>query len=117
MKNSYSLFRRRSLKTIVIVLGSMSAAFMVGIQTAGDVRPVVGSISADGTVIEGDFNGNGQLDIADARIALVLAHGDRTPSPSELAADPNGDFHITLEDAEAILERLERTPGTPRVEL
>lgn len=112
MKHQYSLFRRKSLKTIAIVLGSMGAAFMVGIQTAGDIRPVVGSISADGTVIEGDFNGNGQLEAADARIALVLARGDRSPTPEELAADPNGDFHVTMEDVETILELLGLTPGT-----
>ncbi len=107
MKHSYSLYSRKSLRTILIVLGSMSAAFVVGIQTAGDVQPVVHETQAGGAVLDGDLNGNGVLDIGDVHAALEVAEHFRTPTPSELAADPNRDFTITAADALAIVEKLQ----------
>lgn len=117
MKHSYSVFRRKSLRTITIVTGSMAVAFIVGVQTAGDVHPVISPTQADTTIVRGDFNGNGRLDNEDARIALQIASGYRSPTPAELAADPNQDFSITADDAMLILEELERTPQTPQVNL
>ena len=105
--HKYSLFTRKSLRTILIVVGSMSFAFALGIQTAGDFQPVVNETKAGNAVLEGDFNGNGALDINDVHIALELAQNFRTPTPAELAADPNQDFHITIEDAMMIVEKLE----------
>ncbi len=116
MKHPYSVFGKKSLKTIVIVLASVTAAFIVGIQTAGDFRSVA-TIQADGTDLAGDFNANGNLDIQDARIALELASGYRSPTPQELSADPDRDFSITTQDVFSILERLERAPSTPKVNL
>ena len=116
MKHRYSVFGKKSLKTIMIVLASVTAAFMVGIQTAGDFQSVA-TIQADGTDTAGDFNANGYLDIQDARIALELAIGYRSPTPEELPADPNRDFSITTDDVLSILERLERAPSTPKVNL
>ncbi len=115
MKNTYSVFGRKSWKTVLIIVGSMTAAFVLGIQTAGDVRPLIGATSADGSM-EGDFNANGHLDLSDARIAVELAAGYRTATPEELAADPNHDFSITANDVLLILERLEHTPSHPVVE-
>jgi|GEM_PF-894207 hypothetical protein len=117
MQHKYSIFSRKSLRTICIVVGSVSAAFILGIETAGDVQPVVSRTEAGGTVLEGDFNGNGVLDVNDARIALELAKGYRSPTPQELSADPNGDFSITFEDAMLILDKLERLPSQPSVQL
>ncbi len=114
MKNTYSVFGRKSWKTISIIVGSMTVAFILGIQTAGDVRPVIGAISADGAM-EGDFNSNGHLDLEDAEIALELASNYRTPTPEELEADPNRDYVITNEDVFTILERLKHTPSRPVV--
>jgi len=101
---------------MLIVLGSMSLAFALGIQTAGDVNPVIDSLQADGSV-EGDFNGNGQLDVSDVRIALEIANGYLSPTPEHLAADPNNDYRITVDDALAILNRLEQALSTPKVQL
>jgi hypothetical protein len=95
----------------------MTAAFVVGIKTAGDFAPVVGSTKADANVTAGDMNGNDQLDIDDVQIALEIANGYRTPSPSELAADPNKDFNITVDDAMAILDQLKKTLADPKVDL
>lgn len=116
MKQKFSIFGRKSLRTIVIIVTSVTTAFILGIQTAGDFDSVA-TTQADGTVTTGDFNANGSLDIQDARIALELASGYRSPTPSELSVDPNGDFSITTDDVLMILERLERAPSTPKVNL
>ncbi len=117
MKHPYSLFRRKSLRSVLVVAGSMSVAFALGIETAGDVQPVILPTRADANVLSGDFNANGQLDLDDVHTALEIADGYRTPTPQELAADPNRDYQITTEDAMSILEQLQRTPQKPHVEL
>lgn len=105
-----------SLKSILIVASSMIVAFIVGIETAGEVHPVVSEIRAGGAVIEGDLNGNGSVDLQDVRIALELAQGYRTPTPAELSADPNRDFQFTVDDAIAILDTLQRQLPASNVE-
>jgi hypothetical protein len=117
MKHTYSVFRQKSLKTILIVTGSMSIAFIIGIQTAGDVSPVVLPTQADSSILAGDLNGNGKVDLDDVHRALEIANGYRTPTPAELAADPNHDFLITTDDAIAIVEQIKRTPEKPEVDL
>lgn len=101
---------------MVIIASSVTTAFALGIQTAGDFATVE-STQADASQYTGDFNGNGNLDVQDARIALELAQGFRTPTPDDLSADPNNDFVITFDDVLSILERLERAPSTPKVNL
>ncbi len=117
MKHSYSFFRRKSLRTILIVASSMSLAFVLGIETAGDVQPVINETRAGNMVLDGDLNGNGILDVNDAHIALELAQNYRTPTPQELAADPNQDFRFTVEDAIKILEKLEHQAAKPTTQL
>ena len=106
-----------SLQTILIVASSRSLAFFVGIETAGEVHPVVSETQAGGAVIEGDLNGNGSVDLQDVRIALELAQGYRTPTPAELSADPNRDFQFTVADAITILDTFQQQSPTPNVEL
>jgi hypothetical protein len=101
----YRLLARKSLRTIGIVVASMTAAFIVGIETAGDVEHVPMTEASD-TAVLGDFNGDGTLSVEDVQIALEIAEGNRTPTPNELAADPNRDFHITIEDAKSILAKI-----------
>jgi hypothetical protein len=108
MSPRYSLFRKKSLRTISIVAGSMAIAFVLGIETAGDVRPVVSTTRAGSEVLLGDLEGNGSLSLGDVRIALELAEGKRTPTPAELSADPNHDFRFTVDDALLIIDELER---------
>lgn len=117
MKHTYSLFRRKSLRTVLTVAGSMSVAFVIGIQTAGEFQPVVSPTMADANVLAGDLNGNGQIDQEDVRIALEIAGGYRSPTPSELAADPNRDFRITADDAMTILDQLKYQPQATNVDL
>jgi hypothetical protein len=78
---------------------------------------MVSATHAGDSIISGDFNGNGFLDINDVKIALELAQGYRTPTPSELSVDPNQDFTITIDDAMTMIDTLERQPGQPAVRL
>ena len=106
-----------SLKSILIVVSSMGIAFFVGIETAGEVHPVVTETQAGGMVLEGDLNGNARIDLQDVRDALELAAGYRTPTPAELSADPNSDFQFTVGDAIAIIDKLQQQPVRVNVEL
>lgn len=103
-KQNYQLFGKKSLRTIVIVAGSMALAFAIGIETAGEVRPVIGSTNASDTTIPGDMNSDGHVSLEDAEIALEIARGYREPTPYELSADPNKDYHITIDDALMIID-------------
>lgn len=105
-----------SLKSILIVGLSMCLAFFVGIETAGEVHPVVTETRAGGAILEGDLNGNDTLDLQDVRIALELAKGYRTPTPAELSADPNRDFQFTVDDAITIIDKLLLQPAKTNVE-
>lgn len=116
MYKSTSPLARMSLRSILIVISSMTVAFLVGIETAGEVHPVVTGMLAGGVTVEGDLNGNGSLDLQDVRIALELAQGYRTPTPAELSADPNRDFRFTVDDAIAIIDKLQQQPMKTNVE-
>lgn len=100
--------KKRDARALVIVLGSMTLAFIVGIQTAGEVQPIVGATKAGGTVVQGDLNRNGIIDENDAQLALQIARAERTPLPQELAADPNEDYAITMDDVRLIRAALEK---------
>lgn len=105
----YQLFGKKSLRTISIVLGSMALAFFIGIETAGEVKPVVSPTNASDTTIAGDMNGDGAVTLEDAKIALEIARGYRDPTPSELSADPNKDYHITIDDALSIIDMVQHS--------
>lgn len=85
----------------------MAVAFAIGIQTAGDVQPIVEPTRA-GIRLSGDMDGNDMIDASDARLAMEIARGYRTATAQELEADTNQDFRITVEDVAAILEAMER---------
>lgn len=84
----------------------MTVAFILGIGTAGEVHPVVTETIAGGAVLLGDLSADGKIDMDDVAIAIALSKGERTPTAKELAADPNQDFVITLEDVQSILENI-----------
>jgi hypothetical protein len=103
-------FHQSVFKTIIIS-GFAVTAFTIGIYSSQKISPVVAPTNASSTVLDGDMNHNGVIDPADAQIALDIARGYKVASPEELAADPNHDFHITADDAMAILEILNRSVG------
>ena len=82
------------------------SAFLIGIETAGDVHPIALMEAGNGE-IHGDINGNGTLDLGDAIAILEIVQGYRDPTPQELRADPNGDGLLTVDDALRILATLE----------
>lgn len=98
---------RLSPKSLAIISCSVTAAFLIGVKTAGDIDPIVDATVAGGTVITGDFTGDGKLTAKDIETALELARGLRAPTALELAADPDQDFRITMEDVVTILETME----------
>ncbi len=85
----------------------MALAFVLGVETAGDVQPLVEYTRAGGRV-SGDMNGDGMVGVADARIALDIALGYRAATAAELEADVNNDLQITVQDVAAILEAVDR---------
>lgn len=107
MHTYFTAFSAQTLKRCGIVLSCMAVAFAIGIQTAGDVQPMVEPTRA-GIRTSGDFDGDGTIDADDARIALDIARGYRIATAEELEADTNQDFRITVEDVAAIIEQLER---------
>ena len=107
-KHPYRFYGRKTLRTLSIVLGSMTVAFVVGIESAGDIKPVISSTNAVDAVTLGDFDGNGTLDTADVLIALDIVSGKRNPTASELLMDPSQDFHITLEDVQSMLLKIKQ---------
>lgn len=107
MQHPYSFFSRKSLRSIVIVASCMMTSFAAGIQTAGDVHPLVDATEAGGTRIAGDINNDSVVDMLDARIILEIAREYRMPTADELAGDPNADMKLTTDDAIEILRRIE----------
>ena len=108
MEHKYfsSYFSVKSLKAMGLLAGFTSLAFLLGIGTAGEVRPISASL-ADDARLEGDIDGDNDVDVTDARIILEIVRGYRSPTRNELLADPNQDFRITIDDALAILKRIE----------
>ena len=113
--NIHTFQKRPSWKTIGIVAASMSFAFLIGIQTASDVKPIIGGANADSSLVEGDLDGNGVIAIADALLALEIAQGYTVATPEELAADPNRDYVITFDDVSTILLMIEHASHDPEL--
>lgn len=90
---------------IAIGAASIAASFLVGIQTAGDVKPIA-LIEAGGSAATGDIDGNGVVDLLDALAILEIAQGYREPTPKQLLADPSGNGALTVEDAIRLLSTL-----------
>lgn len=62
----------------------------------------------------GDVNGDGILSMADFTLAMKLAVGQRSPTPTELAAgDLNGNGVIDKDDAHVILRMIKANHPTP----
>lgn len=93
---------RRNLKVIATGAACIVGAFLIGIQSSGDVQPV-SLIKAGGTTIAGDMNGDGILDVSDAIIILEVVNGYTVATSEQLRADPNSDGQLTIDDAIEIL--------------
>ena len=101
----YNLFHRRNLQVLSLAAVAMISSFSLGIQSAGDVRPV-SLIQAGSMQNSGDMNNDGVVDTRDVIIILEISQGYTTPTVSQVEADPNGDGKITVDDAIRILHRI-----------
>ena len=98
--------RSRQFLRVLLFGGTIVAAsFVIGIQSAGDVKPIA-LIEAGSESRVGDMNGDGIVDVQDAIVILEVVQGYRTPTSEMLFADPNGDGQLTIDDALHILRTL-----------
>lgn len=91
---------------ITCVIGS----FVMGVQTAGEVRPV-DRIEAQANLLmhkPGDIDGDGNVTVDDAILALRLYEGKESPTDAALAGDPDRDGSFTLSDLAAILRTIQK---------
>lgn len=114
-KHTPSIFSSQILHVTGFIALCVVGSFFVGIETAGQVR-VSTSIQADemtsngialSDIVEsGDIDGSGEVDVRDAILILEFVQGYETPTMLQLKADPNGDNHLTVEDALRVLRSL-----------
>lgn len=96
---------RKNLKLLAVGAACLTSSFALGIQTAGDVAPV-SLIEAGGPSIAGDMDGSGVVDLQDVILILEVARGYTDPTVDQLAADPNHDGELTVDDALRLLATL-----------
>ncbi len=110
-----SILSSRLAKLTGFAAVCVTASFVVGIQTAGDVQPFAAlqadEITENGMALSdiaqsGDIDGSGELDLQDVILILEIVQGYETPTLLQLKADPNGDNRLTAEDALRILRTL-----------
>lgn len=97
-----------NFKVLMIAAATISSAFFVGIQTAGEVHPVT-LIEAGSGKLRGDMDDNGVVDVRDAIVILDIVQGYEQATPDHILGDPNGDGILTIDDARRILERIEHS--------
>lgn len=104
-KHIQNIFQQRFLRVFGFAAACVVGSFVLGVQTAGEVQPVR-LIEAGSIERASDVDGSGTVDIADAILILEVAQGYRSAEPQQLAADPNGDGQLTVDDALAVLSQL-----------
>lgn len=101
MSAKHTSLRRRLATLLPLGLLAVTASFGLGMQTGGTLRTINGSLATDSP--RGDLNGDGTVDEADVIAILEVAQGYRTATPQELAADPNGNGVLGVDDAIRVL--------------
>ena len=101
---------KRILRTSALALASSTLAFLIGIQTAGDVQTVKRSEASDAeenAFIRGDADQNGVLDAQDAITVLDISQG-WTDGDTEtvLSGDMDDDAVLTAIDVLLILRSI-----------
>ncbi len=81
---------------------SIASSFFLGIQSVGEVQPF--TLIEAGTVLAGDMNEDGFVNVEDAIIILEVSEGYQDATPEQLLADPNDDGVLTVSDALHILD-------------
>jgi len=96
---------RQYLRALLFGAICVAAALVIGIQSAGDVKPIA-LIEAGSENRVGDLTGDGVVDVQDAIQILEVVQGYKAPTPEQLLADPNEDGQLTVDDALRILRTL-----------
>jgi hypothetical protein len=95
----------RNLLTLVpLALVAAAASFGIGVQTSNQLRTIQGSAATEAP--RGDVTGDGNVDERDAAVILEIAQGYRKATPAELAADPNSNGQLTVDDAIRVLRSI-----------
>ena len=100
-----------------LAFGAMCAvaAFAIGLETAGDVRPFEATQAAlqegpDGqghAPLKGDMDLDGELEVEDAMMLLAYVDGLETPSADDIRlGDADGDFRLSTKDVMRVLHAL-----------
>lgn len=117
MPTKTSSSARQNLKTlgrVVLALGCISLAFLLGIETTGEIHPLHQESQAAKpfqaqllTPQAGDIDANGMVNDQDVILILEVAEKLRSPSREEvLHGDTDGDGKLTVKDALRILRSL-----------
>jgi hypothetical protein len=112
MKNTLQqIFSKRTMSLIAFASLCIVGSFVTGIRTAGDVHPF-GHIEAEqadllrSSVIAGDIDGNGSIELADAQLLLNILNGSHPLTSQALKADLDGDGKLTINDLSILLRIL-----------
>lgn len=95
----------RRLQLSVLGIACVTAAFALGIQSAGDVRTIA-ALVAGNPLGDGDFTADGIVDTEDVVRVLEIVRGYTEATPEDFRADPNGDGLITIDDALTLLHSI-----------
>lgn len=110
MPNTHFPFPRELWKTASLGVLCILGSFFIGAETAGEVNPFASSKAEsfeDQGLLNvgeaGDVNLDGVVSPEDAIAILEIALGYHEALPEQRKADPNGDGHLTVEDALRVL--------------
>ncbi len=84
-------------------------AFVIGLQTSGNVRTFDRTQAAitDSSALRGDIDGDGTVSVQDAIAILERADGLEVPTSEEIRrGDVDGDYKLTVKDALRVLRSL-----------
>ena len=88
----------------------MLSSFLIGVKSASDVDPFERSSAQQAAIIRvpraGDVNVDGIVDDLDVIEILEVAKGYKAPTTNMLAADPNHDGVLTVDDALQVLHSI-----------
>ena len=113
-KTSVNRQNRKMIGRVALGLASVSAAFALGIQTAGELHPLDQKSQAAKplnaqllTQQPGDFDANGMVNDMDVILILEAAEMITTPTREQiLRGDTDSDGRLTVKDALRILRSL-----------
>ncbi len=106
-----TLICRRNLQLVAFATMCIVGSFLIGIQSAGDVKPVLHTEAQQANLLQqlpldGDIDGDGKVTLQDEMNILQMIQGTRKITEQALATDPDHNGQLTVSDAIVILDRL-----------